>query len=450
MSVSNAQKSPDTLSVSKETKLCIILDSRMPIIMKVPIPPHTLTLRQLKAIASLQDDTYKFYFRSHDAEFGIVKEEIVDENSTLPADGERIVVWVISSKSNQSSLFEQAKDSNARLNDELYLQSSEDLAQDRYIANNHLYRSFDASSSKDFSCITVQLELDSFNFLGLTLVGPSDKTDSSDRGIYVSDISAGSVVEQDGRIEVGDRILEINNLDVRGMKSDDAVALLRDCVDKRGVVSLMFQRNLKLNHYNKGRFTLPREYANSIYHHNSVKQEEARYLNSETPIYHYDTDNRIASVIRAHNCAINRETHSLPRSVTPRSLYTSNNIDNPQIKKDSRYNGSTSVYEPSTPSLIRQFDVALHCGKDDILTIYAALRNDPKSLNLKDRDWLKVVIKNAFLGSALVKWLSANVYGFSHKREVKRYANRMLGLGLIRNPMASKAFSEKCYYTLSE
>lgn len=254
-----------------ETKLCIIVDSKMPIIMKIPYPPHIVTLKQLKQITSLQDERCKFYFRSHDAEFGIVKEEIVDDDSILPTENGKIVVWVVS---NQSSLFEQAESCFDGLNCEPRLRNSE-----QHIDNQYLYhQSFDVT---------------------------------------------------------------------------------------------------------------------------------------------------------------NRGTHSLPRSITPRSLYATNNIDHvPSIGQ-------------LTPSFIRQPDVALHCGKDGILTIYSALCDDSKNLDLRDRDWLKVVIKSAFIGSELIRWLSTNVYGFSHKKEVKRYANRMLNLGLIRNPMSSKAFSEKCYYTLS-
>lgn len=39
--------------------------------------------------------------------------------------------------------------------------------------------------------VTVQLSLDAVNFLGISIVGQSDKTGSSDGGIYVGSIMKG-------------------------------------------------------------------------------------------------------------------------------------------------------------------------------------------------------------------------------------------------------------------
>jgi len=140
-----------------------------------------------------------------------------------------------------------------------------------------------------------------------------------------------------------------------------------------------------------------------------------------------------------------RASHSLPRSLTPRSLYASGNLDSTKYQIDSR-----SDYEPTTPTSLRSnlYQIPLHCAKDSMHTIYASLKADAVTLDVRDREWLKVVIKDAFLGAALVKWLSRNVYGFCNKSEVKRYANQMLTLGFISSPISKAAFSEKCLYTL--
>lgn len=447
-----------------ETKLCIIIDSKTPIIMKVPLPSESITLGQFKKFTSLtQDGVYKFYFKSQDSEFGVVKEEVVEDDSSLPVDGDRIVAWVISNNANnQSSLFgfegspEYNQINNGTINQDRDTTNfrcgrmHNDLPTDRniYLKNTQL---------NDSVYVKVQLKLDNYNFLGLTLVGPSDENGSSDGGIHVGEIAKDSVVEQDGRIDIGDRIIEINGLDVRDMRNDDAVAIFRSCVERRGAINLVLQRNLRLDSFNnRGRFTLPREYVNTVNCHSPQRVPEPKRPMNDLPIppkfdyepktsniYHYHQDN-----YQRLNCSNTRGAHSLPRSITPSSLYATGNFENnnngSKLRVDSR-----SVYEPTTPTSIRQFDVALHCAKDDIQTIYAALKNDAKSLDIKDREWLKVVVKDAFLGSVLVKWLTRNVYGFGHKREVKRFANQMLILGLIRNPITSGVFSEKCYYTLS-
>lgn len=246
--------------------------------MKVPIPPESMTLAQIKSALALQYGSYKYYFRSHDPEFGEVKEEISDDGARLPHDYDKIVVWIISDNSNHNALF--------------------------------------------------------------TMSTPSPKL-----GVNPSVQSYSSNPDQD----------------------------------------------------------------------------ELIYINQNNP----------------------RGTCSLPRSITPRSLYYSNQFET--LSPISR-----SVYDSVTSIQMRPLDESsLHCSKDNIQTIYSALRTNPEILEIRDREWLKMVVKNAFIGSSLVKWLSANVYGFSHKKDVKRYANRLLNLGFIRDPMGSGTFSEKCYYTLS-
>ncbi|VDM24255.1 unnamed protein product [Hydatigera taeniaeformis] len=72
--------------------------------------------------------------------------------------------------------------------------------------------------------ITVTLNMDSVNFLGISIVGQSTK--SGDDGIYVGSIMKGGAVAQDGRIEPGDMILEVNGISFEDMSNDDAVRTL--------------------------------------------------------------------------------------------------------------------------------------------------------------------------------------------------------------------------------
>ena len=78
--------------------------------------------------------------------------------------------------------------------------------------------------------------LDAVNFLGISIVGQSDKTGSSDGGIYVGSIMKGGAVAQDGRIEPGDMILQVNDISFEGLSNDDAVKILRETVQKPGYV----------------------------------------------------------------------------------------------------------------------------------------------------------------------------------------------------------------------
>lgn len=95
--------------------------------------------------------------------------------------------------------------------------------------------------------VTVRLNMDTIKFLGISIVGQSNK--GGDGGIYVGSIMKGGAVAQDGRsvqfrfhdiliidsrIEPGDMILEVNDISFEDMSNDDAVRTLREQVQKPG------------------------------------------------------------------------------------------------------------------------------------------------------------------------------------------------------------------------
>lgn len=62
-------------------------------------------------------------------------------------------------------------------------------------------------STMSLNIITVSLNMDTVNFLGISIVGQSNK--GGDGGIYVGSIMKGGAVALDGRIEPGDMILQV-------------------------------------------------------------------------------------------------------------------------------------------------------------------------------------------------------------------------------------------------
>ncbi|CAF4151789.1 unnamed protein product [Rotaria magnacalcarata] len=98
------------------------------------------------------------------------------------------------------------------------------------------FSSLNSESTMTLNIITVTLNLDAVNFLGISIVGQSDRTGSSDGGIYVGSIMKGGAVAQDGRIEPGDMILQVNDISFEGLSNDDAVKILRESVQKPGYV----------------------------------------------------------------------------------------------------------------------------------------------------------------------------------------------------------------------
>ncbi|VDP91963.1 unnamed protein product [Echinostoma caproni] len=87
-------------------------------------------------------------------------------------------------------------------------------------------------STMSLNVINVTLNMDTVNFLGISIVGQSNK--AGDGGIYVGSIMRGGAVAQDGRIEPGDMILEVNRISFEDMSNDEAVRVLREEVQKPG------------------------------------------------------------------------------------------------------------------------------------------------------------------------------------------------------------------------
>merc|ERR1719450_622591 len=105
----------------------------------------------------------------------------------------------------------------------------------------HLSRAGSISSVTDstlsLNIITVTLNMDTVNFLGISIVGQSNQ--GGDGGIYVGSIMKGGAVALDGRIEPGDMILQVNDINFENMSNDDAVRVLRDVVQKPGPIKLV-------------------------------------------------------------------------------------------------------------------------------------------------------------------------------------------------------------------
>ncbi|KAI2659197.1 hypothetical protein H4Q32_023437 [Labeo rohita] len=91
-------------------------------------------------------------------------------------------------------------------------------------------------STMSLNIITVTLNMEKYNFLGISIVGQSN--DRGDGGIYIGSIMKGGAVAADGRIEPGDMLLQVNDVNFENMSNDDAVRILREIVSKNGPISL--------------------------------------------------------------------------------------------------------------------------------------------------------------------------------------------------------------------
>lgn len=81
---------------NSETKVIYHMDDKdIPTMVRIPIAPSVITLRDLKAYLSLRNSSnYKFYFKARDKDCGIVKEEIFHDNTPLPFFQDKVVAYV--------------------------------------------------------------------------------------------------------------------------------------------------------------------------------------------------------------------------------------------------------------------------------------------------------------------------------------------------------------------
>ena len=86
----------------------------------------------------------------------------------------------------------------------------------------------------------------------------------------------------------------------------------------------------------------------------------------------------------------------------------------------------------------------------DMETVVRAMSAPDSGLDIRDRNWLKITIPSAFIGSDVVDWLFNHVEGFPDRRDARKYACALLKHGYIRHAVNKIRFSEQCYYIFGE
>ncbi|KAM6948809.1 segment polarity protein dishevelled homolog DVL-3-like [Aplochiton taeniatus] len=496
-----------------ETKIIYHLDDQeTPYLVKLSVPADKVTLADFKNV--LKKPNYKFFFKSMDDDFGVVKEEISDDNAKLPCFNGRVVSWLVSGDGAHSdggsvadslseappplertsgigdsrpssyhgkaasgrdtldndtetgSIVSQRRerererprrkhtnDHGGRMNgfspragrgadlgtydscssfmsSELEstscFDSEDDDATSRFSSSteqsssrlmrrhrrrrrkpktSNMERSSSFSSVTDstmsLNIITVTLNMEKYNFLGISIVGQSNER--GDGGIYIGSIMKGGAVAADGRIEPGDMLLQVNDINFENMSNDDAVRVLRDIVHKPGPITLTVAKCWDPNP--RSCFALPRS-------------EPIRPIDPAAWVSHTAA---MTGVYPAYGMSPSMST------VTSTSSSISSSIPETERFDD--------------------FHLSIH---SEMATVAKAMASPESGLEVRDRMWLKITIANAFIGSDVVDWLFHHVEGFSDRREARKYASNLLKAGFIRHTVNKITFSEQCYYIFGD
>ncbi|KAF6344375.1 dishevelled segment polarity protein 1 [Rhinolophus ferrumequinum] len=100
-----------------ETKIIYHMDEEeTPYLVKLPVAPERVTLADFKNVLSNRPvHAYKFFFKSMDQDFGVVKEEISADNARLPCFNGRVVSWLVLAEGAHSDAGSQATDGHTDL-----------------------------------------------------------------------------------------------------------------------------------------------------------------------------------------------------------------------------------------------------------------------------------------------------------------------------------------------
>lgn len=556
------------MSCEEETKVIYHIDEEdTPYLVKLNKAPDQVTLGDLKSVLPAHLGKYKYFFKSKDDDFGVVKEEVLEDSSKLPLFNGRVVSWLVAAEGSmideergigvgetrppsfhgnlfpnghklpahcddddlideeeddeddedtesaitsvsqlaakvknqaqrakkrsdrerlrannghnnglpprlpgpgipapnvlsslntmdsvtdgqtssmmsseiESSLYDDTEDGQSLASSSRFTTSTEHTSVSRNMMHRqkkrsrrkvpaHLNRAGSISSVTDstqsLNLITVTLNMDTVNFLGISIVGQSNKFGDGDCGIYVGSIMKGGAVALDGRIEPGDMILQVNDINFEKMSNDDAVKVLKEVVQKPGPIKLIVAKCWDQGQSSKGYFTIPRT-------------EPVRPIDPGAWV--------------AHTAAVRGDYPGRANSV---ATLSSASVVSSQPETEKYLGGVTGPTHlgmgvPAEsfplPNLSDQ-PLSINSGMHAIVH---KMSQDGSGLEIRDRTWLKIKISNAFIGSDVVEWLNAKVDGFQDRREARKYAVQMLKNGYIKPTAHKTTFSEQCYYTFN-
>lgn len=267
----------------------------------------------------------------------------------------------------------------------------------------------------------------------------------------------------DGRIEPGDMILQVNDVSFENMSNDDAVRVLREAVMKPGPVKLVVAKCWDPNP--QGYFTVS-------------KQEPVRPIDPSAWVAHTQAHTGIYPIGSAANGNMynrpsqfnpnqnmnklqhHRLTHSVSTFGSSSSLSSSladttisTTYNNGVVNNYKNYNYGNNLGTTTTTNADSTRFGNEHLNltiKTDMETLVRAMAAPDSGLEVRDRNWLKITIQNAFIGSEVVDWLFNHVEGFPDRRDARKYACDMLKYGFIRHAVNKVRFSEQCYYVFGD
>ncbi|XP_065198914.1 segment polarity protein dishevelled homolog DVL-3-like isoform X2 [Sycon ciliatum] len=317
---------------------------------------------------------------------------------------------VMSSELDASSYFESDCSSRVSCSDVQSVRSARfrSRRKRKHLPRYESYSSVTESTVESLNILTVTLDMENVNFLGISIVGQSN--DDGDGGIFVGSVMKGGAVDLDGRIGPGDMILQVNDVNFEELNNDSAVKVMRDIVKTPGPITITVAKCF-----------------------DPTPVETLETINPRTDPVHPIDPSAWVKHTQAIQALYGSYTDGTMSSITSTSSGTS-------------FTGS-ELPEADRPILPRNNKMlSADTPVDQVARIMAASNS---GLEVRDRMWLKIVIPRSFIGSDVVEWLFTNIEGLKERRQARKYASSMLRAGHIRHTVNKITFSEQCYYIFS-
>ncbi|KAK6013573.1 domain found in Dishevelled, Egl-10, and Pleckstrin [Ostertagia ostertagi] len=258
--------------------------------------------------------------------------------------------------------------------------------------------------------LEVNLSMRSTPYLGIS-VG------SFQGSILVSEILPDGAVAKDGRIEVGDQIVQVNNRSFENLTEAQAVRVLREVAAAKKPLVLFVAKYSRGNDYDPlstlASETLPLDV--SLWVQTAAQCSERQRIYRERGL-----SDELTETFDENTLGTMRETDDEEE----RALYEQRRHGVPQVNIEELERRREN--EQNEHKATQRLSITM----DPVIILRALARPDS--------------------GRDLVDWLLEHVEDLSDRKAARHYAAELLKAGLIRHVVSKLTFTEKCYYVFGD
>ncbi|XP_064385358.1 segment polarity protein dishevelled homolog DVL-3-like isoform X2 [Halichondria panicea] len=472
----------------EETKVIYYIDDEeTPYLMKIGKPPELVTLGDFKG--QLNRTYIKFFFKSEDDDFGVVKEELAEDDALLPQVNGRVVCWVVTESNVSGSEAGGSKGDSESVRggkeaDGMSIISGTSKAsrrhhhKHRHSSSGRQHRSHrhrvgggstvsgtDLESATDFttetetSCCDTEDATSRVSSSTLTSLRPRKKILTKHRPKLPRSISTSTITTttmtdlsttQIVKVTLNMDTVNFLGISIVGQTNEEgAGGIYVGSVMKGGAVAadgriepgdMLLEVN-DISFENMSNDDAVRTLREIVQHPGPITLTVAKCWEPEPIVPNFEPRLEPIRPIDPSAWVMQTNQHQADYQAYRRQFAGSPTLST-----------MTSNSSPSLTSSIPESerDLVKLTLTTPMYRIAKALATPKSGLEVKDRIWLKMTIPKSFIGSDLVDWLHTNVDGFIDRRHARKYAALMLKHGFLRHTVNKITFSEQCYYVFGD